>query len=424
MGGMGNDAGAANPAVVNTFHADLARQAIGVLVVVLAVGFAWRLLRLAQLRAAGGPGGALEGGPRHDEVPARRLLRVGFGLLWVLDGVLQAQPAIPLGLVPDVVRPAAASSPPWVRSIVAWPSHLWLLHPVLAAAATVWLQLGLGALLLSASSGKLSRAGGLATACWALLVWVFGEAFGGIFAPGASWLFGAPGPALFYVAAGALVALPERSWNGTRVGKAQLRWLGAFLLGMALLQAWPGRGFWHGRGPNGLPGALSSMVRRMTRTPQPRLLSDWLSVFATFATAHGFAVNLFVVVALTVIGTGLFTARPRLVPWATAGTAIICLAAWALVQDLGVLGGVGTDPNSMLPMVLFTLAGCVALVRPAMVQADRVPGLHDTRAPWRETLASDPTYALRSIAAVGSVVIVLIGAAPLAIALATAHAGT
>src|SRR5205807_865082 len=32
------------------------------------------------------------------EAPARRLLRVGFGLLWILDGFLQAQPKMAAGL--------------------------------------------------------------------------------------------------------------------------------------------------------------------------------------------------------------------------------------------------------------------------------------------------------------------------------------
>ena len=33
------------------------------------------------------------------EPPARRLLRIGLGLLWLVDGLLQAQPAMPAGFV-------------------------------------------------------------------------------------------------------------------------------------------------------------------------------------------------------------------------------------------------------------------------------------------------------------------------------------
>ena len=47
---------------------------------------------------------------------------------------------------------------------------------------------------------------------------MFGEAFGGIFAPGLTWLFGAPGAVLIYAVAGALIALPERAWRTRRLG--------------------------------------------------------------------------------------------------------------------------------------------------------------------------------------------------------------
>ena len=75
---------------------------------------------------------------------------------------------------------------------------------------------------------------------------MFGEAFGSIFAPGLSWMFGAPGAVLFYVVAGLLVALPVEVWATPRIGRIILRAMGLFFVGMAVLQAWPGRGFWKG----------------------------------------------------------------------------------------------------------------------------------------------------------------------------------
>src|SRR5581483_6906057 len=98
-----------------------------------------------------------------------------------------------------------------------------------------------------------------------LIVWVFGEAFGGIFAPGLTILFGAPGAVLLYVVAGALLALPERTWDSPRPGRLLLGGLGTFFLGMALLQAWPGRGFWQGT-LDGQPGSLAVMIKTMAGT--------------------------------------------------------------------------------------------------------------------------------------------------------------
>ena len=100
-----------------------------------------------------------------------------------------------------------------------------------AAAASVWIQIGIGLWLLIVPRGRWSRLGGLASLGWGLVVWVFGEAFGGIFAPGLTWLFGAPGAVLFYCAAGALIALPERVWATARPGRIVLRVLGVFFVG-------------------------------------------------------------------------------------------------------------------------------------------------------------------------------------------------
>ncbi len=67
--------------------------------------------------------------------------------------------------------------------------------------------------------GPLSRLAGLISVGWGLVVWAFGESFGGIFAPGLTWLFGAPGAVLIYCVAGALIALPERAWRSRLPGQ-------------------------------------------------------------------------------------------------------------------------------------------------------------------------------------------------------------
>ena len=44
---------------------------------------------------------------------------------------------------------------------------------------------------------------------------------------------------------------------------------------------------------------------------------------------------------------------------------VLCLADWVLIQDLGFFGGVGTDPNSMIPFIVLAAAGYLALTRQA-----------------------------------------------------------
>ena len=58
-----------------------------------------------------------------------RLLRVGFGILWVFDGILQAQPQMAAGLPAQVIEPAASSSPGWVQHLVNWGGTIWSVPP-------------------------------------------------------------------------------------------------------------------------------------------------------------------------------------------------------------------------------------------------------------------------------------------------------
>ena len=454
MSGMSTGLEATNPTVVSAFHRALVAQGVVVLAILLLVATVWLVLRALQLadasaRQTAGPARGDAGAPTDApgarteaqaqtrgaspflrvlatrEPAARRLLRIGFGLLWIFDGILQAQPSMPLGMGPDVIQPLAAASPSWVQHVDNALVTVWSYHPVTAAAAAVWIQLGIGAWLLAAPRGNWSRAGGLVSVLWGLNVWVFGEAFGGIFAPGLTWLFGAPGAAVFYCFAGILIALPERAWSTARTGRVVLRTIGAFFLGMALLQAWPGRGFWDGHLQTGATsGTLTTMIKEMSQTPQPHFLSSLLSSFAGFVSANGWEVNLFAVLALGAIGAAFLTARPGPVRAAVLAALVLCVADWVLVEDFGFFGGVGTDPNSMIPMALVFVAGYVAITRVPVATtegaatAKPAPG---ARA-WSERLRAEPTYVLRSLAALAALAVTIVGAVPIAVAATQPHA--
>jgi cytochrome oxidase Cu insertion factor (SCO1/SenC/PrrC family) len=337
---------------------------------------------------------------------------------------LQAQPKMAGGLAAQVIEPTAAASPAWVQHLVNWGGTIWSFHPIQAGAASVWIQIGIGVWLLIASHGPWSRLAGLASVAWGLVVWVFGESFGGIFAPGLSWLTGAPGAVVIYVVAGVLVALPEGAWRSPRLGRLLLGGTGLFFLGMAVLQAWPGRGYRKGV-INGQAGALAGMVQQMSSTPQPHFLSALLSDFGSFAASNGFAVNLVVVIVLAAMGAVFLTGRPRLVRYAVWTGLVFCLADWVLVEDLGFLGGLGTDPNSMIPWILLFSAGYLALTPTPLPEMSTAPAGVAAGHGWRERLrvpapnalgATVATASARSVAAVAALAVVLIGAAPMAVA--------
>ena len=399
-------------AVVAAFHSTLREQALFV-VVAAALAFAgWRPLALALRRHSDG----LDA-DRSDTAPeplARKVLRIGFGLLWVLDGILQTQKEMVLGMPSLVVEPAEAGAPRWVHELLAPAIGVWARHPVAAASSVVWIQLAVGALLLTAPRWWPSRAAAALSAGWALVVWVFGEALGGILTPGGSWLFGDPGAALFYLAAGVLLSLPAGAWAGRRLARVTAGSLGAVLLAMALLQAWPGRGFWQ----EGRKGHLPSMLLSMARTPQPALLAALLRSAGHFAAADSSELNLVAVAAIGAVGTGLVVGaladRDRWIIAGTLGGLVVAITAWVVFQDLGFLGGVGTDPNTAIPNALLLVGAALALRPDPAGAAAAMSGAGSRNTTAWKRLADLPTASVA--ASFAALVMLGVGAVPAAAA--------
>jgi cytochrome oxidase Cu insertion factor (SCO1/SenC/PrrC family) len=398
--GMNSGLNTDDPTLVAAFRSALLNQGLIVLAIFLALLLGYVIMR-GRRAAPMAPRP-----PALAEPKARRMLRVGFGVLWIIDGILQAQPQMAGGLPSAVIAPSASASPGWVQDVVNFGGTIWSFHPITAAASAVWIQAGLGLWLIAAESGWPSRLAGLAGAMWGMIVWVFGEAFGGIFAPGLSWLTGAPGAVFLYVIAGALVALPSRAWAEPRAGRILLCCTGLFWIGMAALQAWPGRGFWQG----GADGTLTGMVQDMAGLTQPHAQEAVISASASFTRAYGFAVNLFAVIALGLGGLALCSGRPRLLRVAVPAATVFCLAVWVLVQDFGVPGGLGTDPNSMAPWAVLLWAGYFGVTQ-APEMAERAPSA--TRPALRGAMA---LASVRSVGSVGALSVILVGATPMAVA--------
>jgi cytochrome oxidase Cu insertion factor (SCO1/SenC/PrrC family) len=134
-------------------------------------------------------------------------------------------------------------------------------------------------------------------------------------------------------------------------------------------------------------------------------------------------VNLVVVIALAAMGAVFLTGRPRLVRYAVWSGLVFCVADWVLVQDFGVLGGLGTDPNSMIPWILLFFAGYLALTpapQEALAAASQGHAWRDRLRTLRpRTLGGTVAAAsVRSVGAVAALAIIVLGAAPMAAAAA------
>ena len=438
MPGMNNGLDPSDPAVVAVFRAALLHQGIIALLVFAVLSVAWVSVRSQPNGGQRRPGHPLAwiraGLWAYGEPAGRQVVRLGFGVLWLISAVLLVRPQLAVGLPSQVIGPAAVTSPAWVQHLATWAGDTWSSQPVEVSSAALWIEAGIGLWMLAAPRGTSSRLAGLASLTWGLIVWVFGESFGQIFAPGLSWLSGAPGAALLYAVAGALLVLPDRAWRTPRLGRALLGGLGVFLIGMAVLQAWPGRGFWPGTSA-GQPGPLAGLVQSLAGSPQPQALASLLSSFGSLIRAQGFAVNLLVVIALAGTGLAFLAGRRRVTRPALIAFVVLCLLAWVLTEDLGFFGGAGTDPGSMIPMALLAAGGYLALTRVPAAPAEEAEAVPAVAAPaqaripvtngWRERLT--PAALHRSLAAatfgtmasIGAIAVVLLGAVPMAAAQAS-----
>src|ERR1700733_9467380 len=156
MPGMNSGLSDTNPVLVAAFKAALLHQGLAVIALLVVMALVWLSVRqwLPSGRPAPGARRAPASPPAGLEPAARRALRIGFGVLWIFDGLLQAQSAMPAGLPGQVIAPAAATSPGWVQHLVSWAGTTWSYHPIQAGAAAVSIQVGIGAWLVAAGGGR------------------------------------------------------------------------------------------------------------------------------------------------------------------------------------------------------------------------------------------------------------------------------
>ncbi len=329
-------------------------------------------LRVVRARRRSREPGAIPG------PPARRFLLLVLGSIWILDGLLQAQPDMPGGFAQNVLAPAAQGVPGWLANVIGWEIYFWQAHPLDLAVATVLIQAGLGVAIIAGDGSRAGRFALWLSILWAIWVWVGGEGMGGLLAPGATEMMGAPGAVLLYAAGAGLLLLPIRLWDAAWMGKALRRGVGLVLLGGALLQALPFEGLWTGAG-------LAAMYQSMAQTPQPRFLSAPITALAELSQSHPVEVNAALVGIMAVLGLALLWGRaPR--SWSVVALVWLVLVWW-LGQDFGQPGsGTATDPN-LSPLLAMLMLTAWISDRAAPGRAPNRVGIRGRLAGWRLPLA-------------------------------------
>jgi hypothetical protein len=297
----------------------------------------------------------------------RRGIQIVLGLLWLLDGLLQFQPAM---LTPkfavEVIAPAGAGEPVFIAGPVGELVRITVHQPVMIDVAFGLIQLTLGAGILHARTARHVLA---ASVGWALLVWYLGEGLGGLFGGSSSLLTGAPGAALLYAVL-ALAAWPRPA--GAAAVDRPPRWTAAawaaLWLGGAVLQLLPGRD----------TNASIAMSLAMNTSGAPAWFAQIGAHLAALVPGSGVAIVVDLVVLQAFAGAGALRAsRVRL-----AAVIVGCglaLVFWVAGQGMGqVWSGLATDPGTAPLVVLLGVAvlGAAPWRRPAG-EPDPAPAVLD-----------------------------------------------
>ena len=130
----------------------------------------------------------------------KRTITVCLGGFWLLDGILQLQPAMfTNAFINTVLAPNLQNQPSIIESIVAFGIRLFSTNIFWWNLASALLQLLIGIILIFPFQEKVQRFGLWLSVAWAFVIWIFGEGVGNIFTGSATFYTGAPGSALLYL---------------------------------------------------------------------------------------------------------------------------------------------------------------------------------------------------------------------------------
>jgi hypothetical protein len=277
-----------------------------------------------------------------DSSHVKRVIAKCLGAFWILDGLLQFQPAMfGQDFVTNVLVPNLSAQPHWLYDIVNAGISLWNLNPALNNLGVGSLQIAIGLLLLFPLNDTRFKIGAWISIVWGVVVWFCGEGAGLLLTGVASFYTGAPGAVLLYVVLAALLLVP---------GKIRLNRLpqiaGWMFIGGALLQLQSA--FWTVDGAQGT--AMAAMMEPVhVLNAFPILVSNLLGVDPVVS-------NIILTALLFVFGIAILWKPSR----ATGIVTLVFLFfVWWIGQDFGMLStfptGTATDPQAVPILALFLL---------------------------------------------------------------------
>lgn len=280
-----------------------------------------------------------------------RGVQIALGVLWLLDGLFQFKSFMYThGIVSEVFAPAAKGQPGFIGDPMKTFANFYGRDLTLwnTLAGEIQVAIGLGLII----SRKTVKPALLVSFGWALVVWWFGEGFGGLTSNTLpSPLMGAPGAVILYAIVGLLVYPTNKREGispvdtgpfGDRGGLCAWSALWAMSAGLWLVNV------------NRAKGATQTMINGMAEASP-----HWLARFQTSVGDHTHGHGTTIAIVLTIVSVAVALGVWTPLRWPTLAVGIaVSLAYWVFGQSLGgpFWSESATDVNAAPLFVLLAIA--------------------------------------------------------------------
>jgi len=277
-----------------------------------------------------------------------RLLAVGVGALWILDGLLQFLPNMGINSM-AMVEMTGWGQPMWLVNVVDGVLNFLYFHHLTEAfdLTLAFGQLGVGLLIVLGGDTAWRRAGLWLSIPAALTVWFLGEWLGGLvtfWSGGLTYLDGGPGAVTLYALVAVLLLTSGRG-AARRLTDRLRTAVGAVWLVGAIAQAVPA---------NWAPGAVTGVFADNEVTMRLGWW-DWpIRVAMHLTRVHPVFWNGIFTLVMAGLAAAIWLRRDP--PWLYALAGVWTLFLWWVGENFGaVFGGASTDPNTGPPLALLLL---------------------------------------------------------------------